>query len=246
MENKLLRTSSEARGRKRLATASSGSSENSGTWMSCWSLHAFWTSGRSKYRPYACTLICAELEGSSGRGGTSEEFVVSKNLVSAGMSGSLSTGPPNQHFTNVPEDKEDSQRRLRVSRIIISTSVLPTPGPPLRERDGSTRFCLVCIPGFAGAFGVADGGAGVTDSCLGTGEGFAEVPLAGRFPWAFAEGGGASLGFESVMVIMRARVSGVSLVSRAATARAECGRGPTQTAASTTECVSRRVGCKTQ
>ena len=72
----------------------------------------------------------------------------------------------------------------------MSTSVLPTPGPPLREREGNTRFCLVWTPGFAGAFGVADGGAGVTDSCLGAGEPFAEVPLAGRFPCAFAEGMG--------------------------------------------------------
>lgn len=38
--------------------------------------------------------------------------------------------------------------RFMVSRIITSVSQVPTPGPPRRERVGSTRFCLVFIPSF--------------------------------------------------------------------------------------------------
>jgi hypothetical protein len=34
-----------------------------------------------------------------------------------------------------------AHRRLCASNIMRSTSQLPIPGPPRREREGSTRFC---------------------------------------------------------------------------------------------------------
>jgi hypothetical protein len=46
--------------------------------------------------------------------------------------------------------------RLSESRMMISTSLFPNPGPPRRERAGKTRFCRVTGPptGEAGVIGV--------------------------------------------------------------------------------------------
>ena len=45
---------------------------------------------------------------------------------------------------------------------MISASQLPTPGPPLRERDGNTRFCRVCIPGLPAD--ILEGGVDATEA----------------------------------------------------------------------------------
>jgi len=36
-------------------------------------------------------------------------------------------------------DEGNARRRRSVSRICVSTSLMPTPGPPLREREGIMR-----------------------------------------------------------------------------------------------------------
>lgn len=52
--------------------------------------------------------------------------------------------------------------RLRVSKILISISQLPTPGPPRRVLTGRVRFCRVS------PFGMTDGASVVlTDSPFG-------------------------------------------------------------------------------
>ena len=47
------------------------------------------------------------------------------------------------------EGGEDNARRRRsVSRICVSTSLMPTPGPPLREREGMMRRGRAAPPAF--------------------------------------------------------------------------------------------------
>jgi len=47
------------------------------------------------------------------------------------------------------EKREGNARRRRsVSRICVSTSLMPTPGPPLREREGMMRRGRVAPPAF--------------------------------------------------------------------------------------------------
>lgn len=137
---------------------------------------------------------CDSKEVLSSDGGTSVELVVRRNFVRVGIRGSFST----EKFGNVLSDKNKAMsavfnihRLLRVSKIIRSTSQLPTPTPepPLRERDGRTRFGrLEGVPlALPGAPGVEadDMGAVVDMSRTAPAENAAP---AGRLPTAFADG----------------------------------------------------------
>ena len=69
------------------------------------------------------------------------EFVVSMNEVFAGISGSFSAVVDiSVRETYFKVCFRHIHLRFRVSRINISTSQVPTPGPPRREREGRTRF----------------------------------------------------------------------------------------------------------
>ncbi|PSR72575.1 hypothetical protein PHLCEN_2v11568 [Hermanssonia centrifuga] len=103
---------------------------------------------------------------------------------------------------NGDKANEDIHRRLRVSSIITSTSQLPTPGPPLLERDGSTRFWRVCIPDFEGVPGVDAGGAGVENSPLIDEVGNKAFTFTGFLPTALADGRVALTVCGSVMMAL--------------------------------------------
>lgn len=129
--------------------------------------------------------------------GRSAALVVSRNLVFGGTSGSLSAAGGHQAWRHVFGGGTGCVHCLRlVSRIMMSMSQFPTPGPPLRERDGSTRL-RVCIPDFVigwavvaiGASGVRDAGVSLT------------VFVAARLPMAFADGAGVGCE-ESVMTVV--------------------------------------------
>lgn len=77
-------------------------------------------------------------------------LVVSKNLVDAGIKGSFSSVEAFSYAMNRDTriQIDDIHFRRCVSIIIKSTSQFPTPGPPRLERDGRTRFCRACFPGF--------------------------------------------------------------------------------------------------
>jgi hypothetical protein len=69
-------------------------------------------------------------------------FVVSKNGVSAGINGSASANQKDQKAKCM--NVGNAHFHFFVSRIIISMSQLPTPGPPRLDRDGRMRFWRPC------------------------------------------------------------------------------------------------------
>ena len=133
--------------------------------MSCCSRYARITSGLSKYRSYA-DVLSSESEPASppANARTRAESVVSSSCVCAGINGSFSPIKQNikkykagckkvkktqrkkkrkRNILRVSEankgGEKHARRRRSVSRICVSTSLIPTPGPPLREREGIMR-----------------------------------------------------------------------------------------------------------
>lgn len=76
----------------------------------------------------------------------------------------------------------------KVSRMFISTSVLPTPGPPRRARVGRMRFWRVSIPAETESAPLLESPSGVGVSWGDVSFSTAVPFLSGLFPRAFDEG----------------------------------------------------------
>lgn len=77
-------------------------------------------------------------------------FVVRRNGVSAGINGSFSAAENEVHQNerkNCEMVKIGAHLRFCVSKMRLSTSQCPRPGPPRRDLEGSTRFCRLPAPG---------------------------------------------------------------------------------------------------
>lgn len=84
-----------------------------------------------------------ESEASRGRGLADEGRICSQQELRVCWNEwfIFDCGRGDQYMSCVKKTIYYVHRRLCASNIMRSTSQLPIPGPPRREREGSTRFC---------------------------------------------------------------------------------------------------------